>query len=72
MPVHTVGDQRWAHTGHNSAGDRVYTRSLSGAAAYGGYEGWTKDELAAELEKRGLPKSGNKDELIARLEEDDG
>ena len=35
------------------------------------YEGWTKDELAAELEKRGLPKSGNKDELIARLQEDD-
>lgn len=35
------------------------------------YAGWTKDELAEELEKRGLPKSGNKDELIARLQEDD-
>jgi hypothetical protein len=36
-----------------------------------GYAEWTKDELQAELEKRDLPKSGNKDELIARLEEDD-
>jgi hypothetical protein len=36
------------------------------------YEGMTKDELSDELEKRGLPKSGNKDELIARLQEDDG
>lgn len=36
-----------------------------------GYESWTKDELSAELESRGLPKSGNKDELIARLEESD-
>jgi ribosomal protein L22 len=37
-------------------------------------EGWGSlkvDELKAELEARGLPKSGNKDELIARLEEDD-
>jgi ribosomal protein L22 len=31
----------------------------------------TVDELQEELEKRGLKKSGNKDELIARLEEDD-
>lgn len=40
--------------------------------AIDGYEGWTKAELSAELEKRGLPKSGNKDKLIARLQEDDG
>jgi hypothetical protein len=39
--------------------------------AIDGYEGWTKDELSAELERRGLPKTGNKDELIARLNEDD-
>ena len=31
----------------------------------------TVDELQEELERRGLKKSGNKDELIARLEEDD-
>ena len=29
------------------------------------------DELKEELEARGLPKSGKKDELVARLEEDD-
>ena len=37
----------------------------------GGYSEWTKAELEAELENRDLPKSGNKDELVARLEEDD-
>lgn len=35
------------------------------------YESWTKDQLSAELESRDLPKTGNKDELIARLEEAD-
>jgi hypothetical protein len=37
----------------------------------GDYSELSNDELKAELERRGLPKSGNKDELIARLEEDD-
>ncbi len=37
-----------------------------------GYAGWIKADLAAELEERGLPHSGTKDELIARLEEHDG
>jgi hypothetical protein len=36
-----------------------------------GYETNTKDELVAELEDRGLAKSGNKPELIERLEQDD-
>ena len=35
------------------------------------YAGMTVDELKAELEKRELPKSGKKDELITRLEDDD-
>lgn len=35
------------------------------------YSEWSNDELAAELQERGLPKSGNKAELIARLEADD-
>jgi hypothetical protein len=35
------------------------------------YADQTKDQLSAELERRGLPHSGNKDELIARLEESD-
>lgn len=34
-------------------------------------EGVTKDDLSDELERRDLPKTGNKDELIARLREDD-
>ena len=37
----------------------------------GGWESLKVDELKAELEARGLPKSGNKAELVARLEEDD-
>jgi large subunit ribosomal protein L22 len=37
----------------------------------GGWGELTVDELKSELEARGLPKSGKKDELIARLEEDD-
>lgn len=35
------------------------------------YSGMTKAELEDELESRGLTKTGNKDELIARLTEDD-
>lgn len=35
------------------------------------YEDMTNDDLRAELEKRGLPKSGNKQEMVERLEEDD-
>jgi large subunit ribosomal protein L22 len=37
----------------------------------GGWESLKVDELKAELEARGLPKSGKKDELIARLADDD-
>jgi large subunit ribosomal protein L22 len=40
-------------------------------APEGGWGELTVDELKSELEARGLPKSGKKDELIARLEEDD-
>lgn len=35
------------------------------------YDDWTNDELRDELGKRELSKSGNKDELIGRLREDD-
>lgn len=35
------------------------------------YEQMTKDELVAELAIRGLPKTGNKPELVARLKEFD-
>ena len=37
----------------------------------GGWESLKVDELKEELEARGLPKSGNKAELIARLEDDE-
>ncbi|QYN26691.1 SAP domain-containing protein [Amycolatopsis sp. DSM 110486] len=37
-----------------------------------GYDAWTVDQLKAELGERGLSKTGNKDELIERLEEHDG
>jgi hypothetical protein len=50
--------------------DGTYVRNTQ-AAAPGGYEEMTKAELEAELEARGLPKTGNKAELVARLEEDD-
>jgi large subunit ribosomal protein L22 len=36
-----------------------------------GWESLTVDELGQELEARGLKKSGKKDELVARLEEDE-
>jgi hypothetical protein len=41
------------------------------AAGAGAYDEMTKAELEDLLESRGLPKTGNKDELQARLEEDD-
>ena len=37
----------------------------------GGWESLKVDELKAELDARGLPKSGKKEELIARLADDD-
>jgi hypothetical protein len=35
------------------------------------YEEWTPQELKDELGRRGLPKSGTKADLVARLEEND-
>jgi large subunit ribosomal protein L22 len=45
--------------------------AASGPPPEGGWESLKVDELKAELEARGLPKSGKKDELIARLADDD-
>ena len=42
-----------------------------GDAPRGGWESLKVAELSEELESRGLPKSGKKAELVARLQEDD-
>ena len=72
MPVHSVGDQRFvAAAGENSAGDPMYARNLSAGSS--DYESMTKAELQGLLKHMALPTTGNKDELIARLrDEDDG
>lgn len=44
---------------------------LDGDGEVTGYEEWTKDDLASELERRGLPKTGNKADLVARLTDDE-
>lgn len=55
-----------------SSGPSTRARQVSPqASTEAGYEEWTKDALQAELEERGLAKTGNKDELIARLLEAD-
>jgi SAP domain len=51
--------------------DGSYSRVSGGTAVAEGYAAMTKAELEDELESRDLPKTGNKDELIARLEEND-
>ena len=70
----SIGSDRFVESGVNSAGDRMFSRNRSAGVAAEvaeSYSDMTKDDLSAELERRGLPKSGNKDELIARLEESD-
>jgi len=63
---------RWSERWEQIA-DGTYRRFASAPvpAKGEGYEEWTKPELEAELESRGLPKYGNKPELIERLQADD-
>jgi len=72
-------DGRYTQIGVNSGGDAVY--GLRGAHPTGTtavaeqpveYEDMTKAELEELLVARDLPKTGNKDELIERLQESDG
>jgi len=49
--------------------DGSFSRSLGESSS--DYDELTKAELEEELEGRGLAKTGNKAELIARLEEAD-
>jgi hypothetical protein len=44
---------------------------VNGDGAVDGYEVFTKAELITECEARGLPVSGNKPDLVARLQEAD-
>jgi hypothetical protein len=44
---------------------------FNGEEAPEDYNDWTADQLRHELGNRTLPKSGNKAELVSRLEEDD-
>jgi hypothetical protein len=61
MP-HVWGD-RWIQNA-----DGTYSRNLSAGAPVA-YADQTKAQLEAQLEALGLPRSGTKDELVARLEE---
>lgn len=62
-----IGTSRFVESGVNSAGDPMYSRNLSAGSS--DYNSMSKAELEAALEAKGLPKSGNKDELIARLQD---
>jgi hypothetical protein len=44
---------------------------VDGDGQYTGYEVFTKADLIAECENRGLPVTGNKPDLVARLQEAD-
>ena len=64
-----VDPKRWTQVGENT-----YTRdpdAVNPAFPFFSYEGWVKADLIAELDYRGLSKTGNKQELIARLKEAD-
>jgi hypothetical protein len=72
-------DARYVQIGSNSGGDAVYglrgarpTGTTAVAEAPVSYEDMTKAELEELLVARDLPKTGNKDELIERLQESDG
>lgn len=58
-----------ASTRYKQNPDGSFSRALGGSD--GAYDEMTKAELEAELDARGLAKTGKKAELIARLEEDD-
>lgn len=58
-------DARYTQVGVNSGGDAVFERTYAGSD----YSNMSKDELQALLKHMGLPVSGNKDELVERLED---
>lgn len=61
-------------TVHGGASDASLEETTTAPAEQhpdGGYDTWTVEQLKAELGERDLSKTGNKDELIARLEDHD-
>lgn len=58
-------DNRYSQVGVGPAGDPVFARTYSGGRDY---SQMSKDELQALLKHMGLPVSGNKDELVERIE----
>jgi SAP domain len=60
-----------APVGENVLSGNVSPGPSSTAALPDDYEEWTNDQLRAELSRRELPRSGNKEELIDRLVADD-
>jgi hypothetical protein len=65
-------DKRFVQVGVNSGGDRVYARQGGrGEELPENLEDLTKDELQERLAALGLPTSGNKPDLIARLQENE-
>lgn len=53
------------------AAEQAAGTSAGEEAEAGPYDGFTNDQLAEALKERGLPHTGNKGELIARLTEAD-
>lgn len=63
-------DSRYSQVGVGPAGDRIYERTYGGLPTEGqSYDEMTKAELQALLKHMGLPTSGNKEELIERLQD---
>lgn len=65
-PQERPGEHGGFHADRNATGAETATEGDEGD-----YENFTKDDLAQELERRGLPKTGTKAELVDRLTEDD-
>ena len=57
--------------GASGASEDVVVSDDTDEDVEGAYDEFSNEDLRAELERRGLPKSGKKEELITRLEEDD-
>lgn len=62
-----MNPERWKDAGVNEAGDQVWERNLRAGDKTVVSTELTKKEIQEQLEARGLPTTGNKAELIERL-----